>query len=138
MITIKLPLEEIIDEWLSSQGVNVLWDSEKLVEGYNLNIELYVENKDEHITMIAGEASGADFLAKVFALDEYGDIEAVSYKGFPADWKKHGKAAGGIRNQQMLDEGKPDLVIAFPGGTGTADMIRRARKAGVEVVEVAG
>ena len=36
----------------------------------------------------------------------------------------------------MLDEGKPDLVVAFPGGTGTADMIRRAKKAGVEVKEI--
>lgn len=36
----------------------------------------------------------------------------------------------------MLDEGKPDLVVVFPGGTGTADMVRRAKKAGVEVIEV--
>jgi ABC-type sugar transport system substrate-binding protein len=36
----------------------------------------------------------------------------------------------------MLDEGKPDIVVAFPGGTGTADMVRRARKAGVVVIEV--
>ena len=36
----------------------------------------------------------------------------------------------------MLDEGKPDLVIAFPGGKGTADMARRAREAGIEVIEV--
>jgi hypothetical protein len=37
----------------------------------------------------------------------------------------------------MLDEGKPDLVIAFPGGRGTADMVKKARRAGVEVVEIA-
>jgi acyl-CoA synthetase (NDP forming) len=55
---------------------------------------------------------------------------------FPANWKKHGKSAGPIRNQLMLDVGKPDLVIAFPGGSGTADMIRRARKAGVPVKEI--
>jgi hypothetical protein len=35
----------------------------------------------------------------------------------------------------MLDEGKPQLVVAFPGGRGTADMIGRARAAGVPVVE---
>jgi hypothetical protein len=56
---------------------------------------------------------------------------------FDADWHAHGKAAGPIRNQRMLDEGKPDLVVAFPGGKGTADMMRRARAAGVEVIEVA-
>jgi Lhr-like helicase len=36
----------------------------------------------------------------------------------------------------MIDEGKPDLVIAFPGGRGTADMVGRARKAGIRVVEI--
>ena len=55
----------------------------------------------------------------------------------PADWKKHGKAAGPIRNQEMLEaEGGIDLVIAFPGGTGTADMVRRAEKAKIEVLVV--
>lgn len=55
---------------------------------------------------------------------------------FDADWSTHGRAAGPIRNQRMLDEGRPDMVIAFPGGRGTADMVRRARKAGVPVKEV--
>jgi hypothetical protein len=55
---------------------------------------------------------------------------------YPADWAKHGRAASPIRNQQMLDEGRPNLVVAFPGGRGTADMVRRARSAGVEVIEV--
>jgi hypothetical protein len=51
-----------------------------------------------------------------------------------AEWKKYGPAAGPIRNQRMLDWG-PDLVVAFSGGKGTADMVRRARAAGVEVIE---
>lgn len=57
---------------------------------------------------------------------------------FPADWNRYGKAAGPIRNQQMLDVGKPDMVLAFPGGRGTADMVRRAKDAGIRVVEVEG
>ncbi len=57
-------------------------------------------------------------------------------KAIPADWDKFGKGAGPIRNQQMIDEGKPDLVVAFPGGTGTADMVKRAKKHGIEVIEV--
>lgn len=52
---------------------------------------------------------------------------------FPAEWTKFGPAAGPIRNQRMLDEGKPDLVLACPGGDGTADMISRATAAGVPV-----
>lgn len=47
-----------------------------------------------------------------------------------------GKAAGPIRNQHMIDTAKPDLVVSFPGGAGTADMVRRAKAAGVRVIEV--
>jgi len=54
-----------------------------------------------------------------------------------ANWAELGRKAGPIRNQQMLDEGKPNLVVAFPGGRGTADIVRRARAAGIEVVEFA-
>jgi hypothetical protein len=57
----------------------------------------------------------------------------LSIEVYPADWKKHGRSAGPIRNQHMLDVGKPNLVIAFPGGRGTADMMKRAEKAGIEV-----
>ena len=42
-----------------------------------------------------------------------------------------------MRNQQMIDEGKPDLVVAFLGGRGTTDMVKRARIAGGKVIEVA-
>jgi len=83
--------------------------------------------------IIHGAARGADRLA-----DEWAKDRGVPVRSFPADWKKHGKGAGPIRNQQMLDEGKPDLVVAFPGGTGAADMVRRARKAGIRVIEVDG
>jgi predicted Rossmann-fold nucleotide-binding protein len=88
------------------------------------------------VVIIAGGASGADFLAKVFALDEYGDNAFLTYEEYPANWQLFGKRAGMLRNQQMLDEGKPDIVVAFPGGSGTADMVKRAKNAGVKVVEV--
>lgn len=82
-------------------------------------------------TIISGAAKGADTLAIDFA--KYYNLPVLEY---PADWKKYGKAAGAIRNQQMLDEGTPDLVVAFPGGNGTKDMVRRAKKAGIKVIEV--
>ena len=53
---------------------------------------------------------------------------------YPADWKKYGKSAGPLRNQRMIDEGKPDLVVAFPGGVGTADMISRAKAYNISVL----
>lgn len=80
--------------------------------------------------IISGMARGADSIAA-----EWAERFGFPLVKFPADWQKHGRAAGPIRNQQMLDEGKPDLVVAFKGGVGTADMVRRARKAGVHVLE---
>lgn len=68
--------------------------------------------------------------------DEWARRCGLSVLRFPADWDRYGRAAGPVRNAQMLVEGKPDLVLAFPGGRGTADMVRRAREAGVRVVEV--
>ena len=53
----------------------------------------------------------------------------------PADWKRYGRGAGPARNQAMLVEFNPQLLVAFPGGKGTADMVRRAQKAGVRVEE---
>ena len=79
--------------------------------------------------VIQGGASGADKLAREWCYQR----QSIRMWNFPADWKKHGKAAGPIRNQQMLDEGKPTKVFAFPGGRGTADMVRRARAAGLPV-----
>lgn len=83
-------------------------------------------------TLIHGNAPGADRLAAHVA---YGEL-FWRVLPFPADWDLHGRAAGPIRNQEMIDRGKPDLVLAFPGGRGTADMVRRAEAAGVPVAEV--
>ena len=80
--------------------------------------------------IISGMAPGADTLATRWA-----KRFDVPVQEFPADWSGHGRSAGPIRNQRMLDEGKPDLVVAFPGGRGTADMVRRAKTAGIKVEE---
>lgn len=81
--------------------------------------------------VIEGAADGADTLARTWA-----EAKQIPVRSFRADWKRHGKAAGPIRNERMLREGRPDLVIAFPGGAGTANMIGLARIAGVETIEV--
>lgn len=88
---------------------------------------------DKHgITELAqGGATGADAVARVWA-----HKNRVPVRTYEADWQAHDKAAGPMRNQRMLDEFKPDAVIAFPGGKGTADMVRRAKAAGVRVIEV--
>lgn len=82
--------------------------------------------------IIEGGANGADRLARQWAYDQ--DISSDTYE---ADWENQGSFAGPARNTRMLTDGKPDLVIAFPGGRGTADMVKKARKAGVQVVLIA-
>lgn len=74
-----------------------------------------------------GNARGADSLA-----DRWCRERGVKVFPVPAQWAKHGRRAGPIRNQQMLGQGI-DLVVAFPGGKGTEDMVGRAHKAGVMV-----
>lgn len=82
--------------------------------------------------LVNGGAPGADNRAVSWALRH-----DVPFRTIQAEWTKHGPAAGPIRNQRMLDETHPDLVVAFPGGRGTADMVAKARAAGVEVREIA-
>ena len=65
------------------------------------------------VFIISGGARGADTLAVEWAVMNYCQVDI-----YMADWKQYGRRAGPIRNQQMLDEGKPDLVVAFPGGRG--------------------
>ena len=85
------------------------------------------------ITIISGMAKGADTLAVKFA-EHYG----LPCLKFPADWARYGKGAGPVRNQQMLDEGKPDLIIAFPmqSSRGTRDMIKRGLMEDVPVIVI--
>lgn len=86
--------------------------------------------------IIAGAAAGADRMAADWAHDRR--VNLIKYPVSPAAWRQHGKAAGPMRNATMLREGKPDAVVAFPGGRGTADMIRQADAAGVTVWRPAG
>jgi hypothetical protein len=81
--------------------------------------------------VIHGGARGADDAA-----GQWAESEGVPVTVYRAQWEKHGNAAGPLRNQKMIEEGKPDVVVALPGGRGTADMVRRAKDAGVKVIEV--
>lgn len=83
------------------------------------------------LIVIHGAARGADRMT-----DRWARLRGVPRRPYPADWTRYGNAAGPLRNQQMLDEGHPTGVLAFPGGPGTADMVRRARAAGLPVRRV--
>ena len=79
------------------------------------------------INIISGGATGADSLGERYAKENNLDI-----RRFSADWNQHGKAAGPIRNEQMATEG--DVLISFPGGTGTKNMIKNMRNRGKRVI----
>lgn len=105
---------------------------------------LYSSENGPITLVIQGGAPGADSLAHKWA-----DKNGIPNKTFPAKWNdfsepciigqgqygKYNKLAGSKRNKQMLDEGQPDMVFAFPGGSGTADMVKQAKKSNVRVME---
>lgn len=83
--------------------------------------------------VIHGAARGADTMA-----GEWASKRGIPVMAFPADWAAHGRAAGPIRNQRMLTEGMPTLVLAFhddiEASKGTRDMVRRAKQANVRAI----
>jgi hypothetical protein len=81
--------------------------------------------------LIHGNARGADRIA-----DAWASVRSIPREPYEVPQDEIGKKAGPLRNQRMLDEGNPDLVVAFPGGGGTKDMVRRAVKARVPIHEV--
>ena len=86
----------------------------------------------DFVLLHGGCPTGADALADNWAVSHQVDVEV-----YPADWNKHGRAAGPIRNQQMVDSG-PDLCLAFikndsRGASGTAAM---AERAGIKTIRV--
>ena len=90
-----------------------------------------------NVTLYVGDANGVDALARKVAEEAGWDIAV-----FRADWKKHGKAAGPIRNQQIADavevKWDPAVGLAFPdeGSKGTWDMVRRMHEAAIPVLVV--
>jgi len=83
----------------------------------------------KHIAVVIhGDARGTDRLA-----GDWAQSRGIPVLARPADWKRHGRAAGPVRNRQMLAD-NPNLVVAFPGGAGTQNMIEIARRQGLQVM----
>ncbi len=104
------------------------WDDEKTMRDWLVKVP-------EHSAMAHGDAFGADQMAA-----RLGALLGFDVKAYPADWKTHNKAAGPIRNRAMLDEFKPDIVLAFTdtltrGGklSGTGDCCAAANERGIRV-----
>jgi len=100
-------------------------------------IEEVIDSFPEDAVIIQGMCRGADKMSRYLALKRGLEVE-----DYPAKWDKYGKAAGVIRNKQMLDEGKPNIVYAFHSdlskSKGTKNMVEQAIKRGIEVIVVNG
>jgi hypothetical protein len=82
-------------------------------------------------TLIHGACpTGADKFA-----DDWAKERGVAAWAFPANWRKHGRAAGPIRNRDMAERTSPDFVVAFPGGAGTRNMIDISAELGINLIE---
>lgn len=81
--------------------------------------------------LIEGDARGVDRIAGEWARSR--GVELVEY---PANWQRDGRHAALIRNEHMLVDGKPDLVVAFPGGSGTSHTCWKAEQAGIAVIRI--
>ena len=82
--------------------------------------------------LIHGGARGADSLSHEWATAR----QVSDVRVYEADWNRHKKAAGPIRNKLMLTKENPHVIIACKGGNGTAHMMKIGRQAGVPVMEI--
>lgn len=82
-------------------------------------------------TIIHGHASGVDHLASLYA-----QLFRIDELRFPAQWRTHGVTAPLVRNELMFKDGKPDLVLTFPGGFNCADIHRLAGRHQIRVISV--
>lgn len=93
---------------------------------------LQSRNPDADIVVAHGGAQGADEMGGTAAR-----LLGMKVEVFPADWDRHGRKAGFLRNQQMVQEFYPDLVFAFsehPITKGTAHTVRLAQAEGIPVL----
>jgi hypothetical protein len=109
------------------------WDNYETIRKSLCQALQTAKRSKKHLVVIHGGATGADTMAGMWA--HLVGLPEKDIRVFLARWDKYGRAAGVIRNQQMLDEGKPHMALAFhedlSKSKGTKDMIGRLRKAGI-------
>lgn len=91
-------------------------------------VRLVIDGASDDVT---GPYKGADYWAHQWSL-----ARNIPHVRCHAKWDAEGRAAGPIRNTEMLKRHEPDVVIAFVGGSGTADMVRKAKAAGIKTIEI--
>jgi hypothetical protein len=85
------------------------------------------------VAVVQGGGSGADGAAAAWASWR----EGVQRVTCDAHWQRDGRAAGPIRNKRMLELLRPDVLLACPGGAGTANCVETAKRLGIRIVTLA-
>lgn len=89
--------------------------------------DIVLSRKDQ-VEVVGGGAKGADELGRRYAKER-----GYKFTLFPADWDKHGKKAGPIRNGEMA-EYADGLILFWDGKSrGSKNMLEQARKKGLKV-----
>lgn len=104
--------------------------SKSFLQAIELGLDQLVEILGVDLTdveVFSGCAPGIDTLG-----EEYAAIKKWPVRKFPADWKTHGKKAGPLRNQEMIDAGATAaLIVCLDDSKGSQDMARRCEDSGV-------
>lgn len=111
-------------KWL---GTRLVKDLDAVMFFHTTMNQLHAERKFKKV--IHGAAPGADMLAEAWAVEHRVPVDA-----YRAEWELFGRRAGQLRNRQMLQVGRPGLVVAFKGNAGTDNMVMQAHKAYVETI----
>jgi aspartate aminotransferase-like enzyme len=117
--------------------LKILVSGSRYYKNYRKILSFLTRMKQKHseVIVVEGGARGADTLARK-ACEKLN----IKCKEYNANWEKYGRAAGPIRNQQMLDDNDDIEIVAIfheelNKSKGTKDMLKRARKANKEIVK---
>lgn len=92
--------------------------------GVGAALSAFDQDHQRIVHVIVGSVFGVDRDAHTWALEHERMASVI-----PARWQTYGRAAGPIRNEAMAALCRPDVVLAFPGGAGTAGMVEVAKRA---------
>lgn len=106
-------------------GSRTITDKHKVFQALDEMISVMLKGED--VTIIEGGAKGVDRLARLYAIERN-----IPYEEHPADWDKNGRAAGYIRNVEMVKEADVALIIWDGKSKGTAHAMKMCEKKGVK------
>ena len=94
-------------------------------------VDKWITAHGKPITIISGGASGVDTMA-----ERYANENGIDFIVFKADWQKYGRAAGPVRNKQIVSEATHILALPSADSVGTRDTIAKSKGKHVTVVEI--